>query len=63
MRPGDLTVADDDSVVVVKRDQPEECIHKVKEVVEREKKRLPEIESGVTTRPGLDEIMERKGLE
>jgi RraA family protein len=63
VRPGDLIVADDDGVVVVKRDQAEECIQKVKEVVEREKKRLAEIESGVTTRPGLDEIMKRKGLE
>jgi RraA family protein len=61
--PGDLIVADDDGVVVVKRDQAEECIQKVKEVVEREKERLVEIESGVTTRPGLDEIMKRKGLE
>jgi RraA family protein len=63
VRPGDLIVADDDGVVVVKRDQAEECIQKVKEVVEREKKRLAEIESGVTTRPGLDEIMKGKGLE
>jgi hypothetical protein len=31
--------------------------------MEREKKRLAEIESGLTTRPGLDEIMRRKGLE
>jgi RraA family protein len=63
VRPGDLIVADDDGVVVVKGDQAEECIHKVKEVMEREKKRLAEIESGITTRPGLDEIMKRKGLE
>jgi RraA family protein len=61
--PGDLIVADDDGVVVVKKGQAEECIQRVKEVVEREERRLAEIESGVTTRPGLDEIMKRKGLE
>jgi regulator of RNase E activity RraA len=63
VRPGDLIVADDDGVVMVKKEFAAECIDQVKEVVEREKKRLAEIESGLTARPGLDEIMRSKGLE
>jgi len=63
VRPGDLIVADDDGIVVVKRELGAQCGQQVKEVIEREKKRLAEIESGLTTRPGLDEIMKRKGLE
>jgi RraA family protein len=63
VRPGDFIVADDDGVIVVKKDLAAECINKVKGIMEREKTRLAEIESGITTRPGLDEIMKRKGLE
>jgi RraA family protein len=63
VRPGDFIVADDDGGVVAKRELGAQCVQQVKEVIEREEKRLAEIESGLTTRPGLDEIMKRKGLE
>lgn len=56
-------MADDDGVVVVKKEFAADCIDNVKEVIDREQKRLAEIESGLTTRPGLDEILKRKGLE
>ncbi len=38
-------------------------IDKVKAVIVREEKRLAEIEAGVTTRPGLDEMLRQKGLK
>ena len=38
-------------------------VDKVKAVIVREEKRLAEIEAGVTTRPGLDEMLRQKGLK
>jgi len=63
VHPGDLMVADDDGVVVVKKEFAADCIDKVKAVIKRENKRLAEIESGLTTRPGLDEMLQSKGLK
>jgi len=61
--PGDIIVADDDGVVVVKKEYAAGCIDQVKTVIEKEEKRLAEIEQGITTRPGLDEMLKAKGLE
>ena len=61
--PGDIIVADDDGVVVVKKEHAAGCIEQVKQVIAGEEKRLAEIEAGVTTRPGLDEMLRQKGLE
>ena len=61
--PGDIIVADDDGVVVVPQDHAAGMVDKVKGVITRETKRLAEIEAGVTTRPGLDEMLRQKGLE
>ena len=61
--PGDIIVADDDGVVVVKKEHAGGCIDDVKKVIEKEEKRMAEIEAGETTRPGLDEILKQKGIE
>ena len=61
--PGDIIVADDDGVVVVKKEHAAGCIEQVKQVIAGEERRLAEIEAGVTTRPGLDEMLRQKGLE
>ncbi|UCG06948.1 MAG: hypothetical protein JSV83_24125 [Desulfobacterales bacterium] len=62
VHPGDIMVADDDGVVVVRQEHAEGTIDKVKAVIVREEKRLAEIEAGLTTRPGLDEMLKAKGL-
>jgi regulator of RNase E activity RraA len=56
-------VADDDGVVVVPRKHAAGVPDKVRTVIAREENRLAEIEAGITTRPGLDEMLEQKGLK
>ena len=62
VHPGDMIVADDDGVVVVPQAHAAETVDKVKALIAREEKRLAEIADGVTTRPGLDEMLKQKGL-
>ncbi len=62
VKPGDVIVADDDGVVVVPQEVAPQTVEKVSAVIDRETKRLKEIEAGVTARPGLDELLARKGL-
>ena len=61
--PGDIIVGDDDGVVVVKQEHAQGCIAQVKNVIAGEEKRLAEIAQGITTRPGLDDILRAKGVE
>jgi len=63
IHPGDIIVADDDGVVVVRQEHAPGTIEKVKAVIAGEQKRLAEIEAGMTTRPGLDEVLKQKGLK
>jgi RraA family protein len=60
--PGDIIVADDDGVVLVKKEHAAGLIEPVKKVIAGEEKRLAEIEAGQTERPGLDDILKAKGL-
>ncbi|MBN1827592.1 MAG: RraA family protein [Deltaproteobacteria bacterium] len=62
VNPGDIIVADDDGVVVLKKEYAAATIAEVNKVIEREEKRLDEIASGMVIRPGIDEILAKKGI-
>ena len=59
VRPGDIIVADRDGVTVVPLDDAAEVAALAGEQVERERKRLAEIERGVLVRPEIDEYLRR----
>ena len=62
VNPGDIIVGDDDGVVVVPREAGARVLKEVQGVIDREAKRVREIEAGMITRPGLDETLKGKGL-
>jgi 4-hydroxy-4-methyl-2-oxoglutarate aldolase len=62
VRPGDIMIADDDGVVVLKQELAETVIAEVDKIIQRENKRLKEIAAGQAIRPGIDEILAQKGI-
>jgi RraA family protein len=63
VRPGDIIVADDDGVVVLKQELAKIVIDEVDKIIQREDKRLKEIDAGMVIRPGIDEILAQKGIK
>jgi regulator of RNase E activity RraA len=59
VRPGDVIIADRDGVTVVPLDDAAEVAQLAAAQVEREQKRLAEIEKGVFVRPEIDEALRR----
>jgi 4-hydroxy-4-methyl-2-oxoglutarate aldolase len=59
VRPGDVIVADRDGVTVVPLDDAAEVANLASAQVEREHKRLAEIDKGVLVRPEIDEALRR----
>src|SRR5262245_41733008 len=59
---GDIVVADVDGVVVVPRDMAHEVLGTVKQLMERERTRIAEIDNGVVFRPDVDELLRKKGV-
>ena len=62
VNPGDMIIGDDDGVVVLKQEFAEATIEEIYQIIQREDKRLKEIADGHVIRPGIDEILERKGI-
>jgi regulator of RNase E activity RraA len=60
--PGDIVVGDDDGVAVVARDNAEEVLALVEELMARERTRIAEITSGALYRPEIDDALRKKGI-
>ncbi|MGH7467609.1 MAG: RraA family protein [Longimicrobiales bacterium] len=59
---GDIVVGDADGVVVVPREQATEVLEQVKLLMEREQKRIAEIDAGGLFRPDVDALLREKGI-
>jgi len=59
VRPGDIIIADRDGVTVVPLEDAAEVANLAAAQVEREQKRLAEIDKGVLVRPEIDEALRR----
>lgn len=59
VRPGDVVIADRDGVTVVPLDDAAEVARLAAQQIERENKRLAEMERGVLTRPEIDDTLRR----
>lgn len=60
--PGDVVVGDGDGVVVVPRPDAAEVLEKVLALLEREKKTIEEIKSGVVFKSEINETLRKKGV-
>ncbi len=60
--PGDIIVGDEDGVVVVPRDNADEVLTLVHQLMERERKRIAEIKAGTLFRPDVDDLLRKKGV-
>jgi regulator of RNase E activity RraA len=60
--PGDVIVGDDDGVAVIPRDHAEEVLRLLDELLDRERKRVAEINQGMLIRSDVDDLLRRKGV-
>ena len=62
VNPGDLIIADADGVVVLHKELAPLVLNKVKQTIAQERQRIDEIESGQVIKPGIDDILQKKGF-
>ncbi len=60
--PGDIIVGDADGIAVVPRDSAAEVLARVVELMNRESKRVAEIDSGQIFKAEIDETLRKKGV-
>jgi regulator of RNase E activity RraA len=60
--PGDIVVGDEDGVVVVPREEAAEVLELVAALVERERARIAEIDSGILFKDEIDETLRKRGV-
>ncbi|MBI4499599.1 MAG: RraA family protein [Gemmatimonadetes bacterium] len=60
--PGDVIVGDDDGVAAVPRAAVAEVLANLAALIERERKRVAEIKTGVVFKPDVDETLRRHGV-
>lgn len=60
--PGDLIVGDADGVVVIPHPHAAEVLDLVKQLIDRERARVKEIQTGALFRPDVDDTLRKKGV-
>lgn len=62
VHPGDIVVGDLDGVAVVPREDAAEIIDLVRDLVEKERRRVAEIDAGVHFKADIDDALRKKGV-
>jgi regulator of RNase E activity RraA len=60
--PGDIVVGDNDGVAIVPRNEAEEVLELVAQLIDSERKRLAEIANGLLFKPEIDATLRQKGV-
>ena len=62
VQPGDIVVGDGDGVAVVPHEDAAEVMRLVQDLMEKERKRVAEIDSGGHFKADIDDVLRKKGV-